>query len=543
MSRQDAPSIRPTMADIKTTSVIACIDNNMLNKSGFATRLSPEHWLLLFCGFQLIFWTIGPWLVRSNLVYDTMESLVWGQQWQWGYDKHPPFTAWVTALFGKFTTPPDFAIYLLAQLCVVITYLSVWRLAKEYLDNRASALSVIMLSGVLYYSNLVERVTPDTMQSPVWAMLALTVFLAVHRNSLTFWLLSGVLAGVGFLTKYQMAVFIVPLATPFLFTRPGRHSLSTSGPWLAILAALLIISPHIHWLYEHNFPALQYLKDHYIARNNEIPSIWLSHLKNPFDFALSNLGNVILLAFVGWPLFKLPRRRTNQASTEYQQFSRFKILYLYSIALGPLLVTLLFGLINGEQLVPRWATPYFSWLPLLILFQLNKEIDVHSFVKIIITCLILSLLVVGLRTTYIYFKPYYKNDYWQADEYAPSKLTLKKAEELWSKYYAQPLPFIGGDHYHAISLAANSTNNIVPFSNLSSGESPWMTDQDFRNKGGIIVNEINRQPKWIKDKISKDYPKAIYLGTYSFRPFVPDDIEEAIHSKVEFYLLKPQMEQ
>ena len=527
------------MADIKTTPVIACIDNNMLNKSGLVTRLKPEHWLLFFCGFQLIFWTIGPWLVRSNLVYDTMESLVWGQQWQWGYDKHPPFTAWITALFGQLTTPPDVAVYFLAQLCVVITYLGVWRLAKEYLDDRASVLSVIMLSGVLYYSNLVERVTPDTMQSPIWAMLALSIYFAVHRNSLILWMISGALAGVGFLTKYQIAVFIAPIAIPFLITHQGRQSLKSPGPWLATLVAFVIISPHIHWLYKHDFPALQYFNDHYIASNGEVVSSWLNHFRYPFDFALSNLGNIILLAIIGWPLYKL-----TPTSTRSGHFFQFKTLYLYSIALGPLLVTLLFGLINGEQMVPRWATPYFAWLPLLILFPLNRAIDSHSFLKVVINCLFVSFLVLGLRTTYIYFKPYYKDDYWRADEYAPSKMTLKKAEELWNEHYSYPLPFIGGDHYHAISLSANSTRKLIPFSNLSNSESPWfMTEQEFRSKGGIIVNEINRETRWIKEKISKDYSNAIYLGTYLFRPFVPHDINNVIHSEVEFYLLKPETKQ
>ena len=537
------PLIEPAMVDIKMTSVVARTDNNMLNNARFLTRISPTRWLLIFCLFQLTVWTFAPWLVRNNLVYDTMESLVWGQQWQWGYDKHPPFTAWVTALFGKLTTPPDFAVYLLAQLCVVITYLSVWRLAKEYLDNRAAALSVILLSGVLYYSNLVERVTPDTMQSPIWAMLALSLFLAVHRNSVGYWFCSGILVGLGILTKYQIAVFIIPLTVPFIFTHQGRNSLKTIEPWLGMATAILICSPHIIWLYQHDFPALQYLSTHYISSEDAVSSNWQNHIKYPFDFALSNLGNVFLLALIGWPLFKRPRRDSKPATTSIQQSCQFKTLYLYSIALGPLLITLLFGFINGEPLVPRWATPYFAWLPLLILFLLNREIDARSFIRVIVNCLVVALLMAGLRTTYIYFKPYYKNDYWRADEYAPAKLTLKKAENLWSEHYSYPLPFIGGDHYHVISIAANSAHSVTPFSNLSSHESPWMTDQDFRNKGGIIVNEINRQTKWIKDKINKNYPKAVYLGTYSFRPFVPDDIDDAIHSEVEFYLLKPERAQ
>ena len=528
------------VADIKMTSVTACIDNRMLNNTRFLTKIPPTNWLLVFCLFQLIVWTFGPWLVRSNLVYDTMESLVWGQQWQWGYDKHPPFTAWMTALFGKLTTPPDFPVYLLAQLCVVITYLSVWRLAKEYLDDKASVLSVIMLSGVLYYSNLVERVTPDTMQSPIWALLALTLFLAVQKASLVFWLLSGVLIALGILTKYQIVVFIIPFMIPFLFSQKGRNSLKTSGPWLAALVTLLLISPHIYWLYEHDFPAFQYLNDQYIAHDKEAFSNGYNHIKYPFEFALSNLGNVILLALIGLPLFKLARKPSESVTTNCTQDTRFKTLYLYAIALGPFLVTLLFGLINGETLVPRWATPYFAWLPLLILFRLNKKFDSHAFIKIIINCFVVGLLMFTLRMSYIYFKPYYKDDYWQADEYTPSKLTLRKAEELWSDHYSNPLPFIGGDHYHVISISANSAHNIIPFSNLSTHESPWMTDQDFRRKGGIIVNETNRRTNGIKDRISKDYPKAVYLGTYSFRPFVPDDIENAIHSKVEFYLLKPE---
>lgn len=473
-------------------------------------------------------------MFRHNPVYDTMESYVWGNQWQWGYDKHPPFTAWITAIFGNLTNQPDLGIYLLAQLCIVVTFLAVWRLAKEYLNDQSAVLSVLMLTGILHYSNLVERVTPDSMQSPVWALLALSFYFAIEKKHLRYWIATGLLTGFAILTKYQVVVLIVPMTIALLASEKGIPTLKTLGPWLAILIAFLVITPHIFWLLKHNFPSIQYLSDQYTSDSSLDQKQWTAHLKAPLHFAINSLGNVILLLFVCWPLFKAPKINRNHPIIKRE----FKLCYLICLALGPMITSIIIGAWNAEDMVPRWSTPYFAWLPLLILMTLSREISRNLFNNIIIRCFLLALTLWFLRISFLYYKPYKTDDYWHSDEFTPALDSMRKAESLWKEHYDNPLPYIGGNHYHIMGMVTYSTNNTIPFSNLNPKNSLWMTEEDFRKYGGIIALEMNIN-EISKETVGANYPTAIFLGTFTFRPHVPEDIDNMKYSIVSYYLLPP----
>ena len=515
------------------------MDNLISGKASLRTfpRLKAWHWLTVLCFLQLMFWTLGPWLVRQTLVYDTLESIVWGNLWQWGYDKHPPLTAWLTAFIAGSTENPDLPVYFLAQVCVVVTFWAVWRLGREFLPAHSALLSTFLLLGVTYYSNRVERVTPDTLQSPIWALLVLSFYFAVTESarskSIAFWLLSGLLAGLAILTKYQAAVLLICLFVIMVTTNRGMQCWRTAGPWLGIITALTITAPHIHWLMENNFASVSYLNSNYIDNPTYGQGRFFDHLIVPVNFLGSTLANLVPLALLAWPLRKL--RNTAPANDSFQ--SRF----LTVIALGPLLLTAFFGLITGEELIPRWATPYFAWLPLWLLVTFRIKIDESRFLKTAGICLLTGLLLWSLRIGYLFWKPYITTDYWKADEFLPAREELLRAEALWQAEYPSKLLFLGGQHYHVTGLTAYSQGRVTPFLGLDPRQSRWMTEREFREKGGIIViRQGNRETSTVRERLQKLYPKAEYLGTFSTRPRIPYGIKNPTMSVVEYYLLRPE---
>ncbi|MGI9275999.1 MAG: glycosyltransferase family 39 protein [Endozoicomonas sp.] len=503
-----------------------------------SSRLQPWHWLTVLCFLQLLFWTLGPWLVRQTLVYDTLESIVWGSLWQWGYDKHPPLTAWLTACIAGTVDDPDLPIYLLAQVCVVVTFWAVWRLAREFLSAHAALTSSFLLLGVTYYSNRVERVTPDTLQSPIWALLVLSFYFAVTESArgraLRFWFFSGILAGLAILTKYQAAVLLICLFVIMISTDKGLQCWRTAGPWLGAITALAIIAPHIHWLMENNFVSVSYLNSNYID-NPEYGQGHLSdHLVVPVNFLGSALANLVPLALIVWPLAKL--RNTAPGNDSFQ--ARF----LTVVATGPLLLTALCGMITGEELIPRWATPYFAWLPLWLLVMLRIEINESRFLKTAYTCLLTGLILWCLRIGYLYWKPYITDDYWKADEFLPAREEMARAETLWQAHFPSKLHFLGGQHYHVTGLTAYSQGKVIPFLGLDPRQSQWMTEKEFRKEGGIIViRQGNRETSPVRDRLQNHYPEAEYLGTFSTRPKIPIAIKNPTMSVVEYYLLRPEI--
>ena len=53
----------------------------------------------IFIIVHLALWTITPTIVNQNLPLDTIEALAWGSNLDWGFNKHPPLSAFFTEVF------------------------------------------------------------------------------------------------------------------------------------------------------------------------------------------------------------------------------------------------------------------------------------------------------------------------------------------------------------------------------------------------------------------------------------------------------------
>ena len=53
----------------------------------------------IFALSHLIVWTLVPSLTNKNLPLDTIEAIAWGSNLSWGFDKHPPMSAFFSEIF------------------------------------------------------------------------------------------------------------------------------------------------------------------------------------------------------------------------------------------------------------------------------------------------------------------------------------------------------------------------------------------------------------------------------------------------------------
>ena len=87
----------------------------------------------LFLFTHLLIWTLVPFLTNRNLPLDTIEALAWGSNLEWGYSKHPPLSAYLSEFFYFIFGNNDWAYYLLSQICVVLSFLVIFKFSKEFL--------------------------------------------------------------------------------------------------------------------------------------------------------------------------------------------------------------------------------------------------------------------------------------------------------------------------------------------------------------------------------------------------------------------------
>ncbi|MGB6284472.1 MAG: hypothetical protein WBG18_08650, partial [Xanthobacteraceae bacterium] len=67
-----------------------------------------------FLAMHFVVWTVLPALLYVNLPLDLIEALVYGREWQLGYDKLPPLPWWlIEAVHRAFDA--DIAYYATAQ--------------------------------------------------------------------------------------------------------------------------------------------------------------------------------------------------------------------------------------------------------------------------------------------------------------------------------------------------------------------------------------------------------------------------------------------
>ena len=89
--------------------------------------------LYIFLLIHLIVWTLVPSISNVNLPLDTIEALAWGRNLDWGFDKHPPLSAFMVEMFYQFFGKQDWAYYLLSQIFVVVSFFYVFKFSEEFL--------------------------------------------------------------------------------------------------------------------------------------------------------------------------------------------------------------------------------------------------------------------------------------------------------------------------------------------------------------------------------------------------------------------------
>ena len=72
----------------------------------------------IFALSHLIIWTIVPSLTNKNLPLDTIEALAWGSNLDWGFNKHPPMSAFFSEVFFKIFGSQDWAyLFVKSNFC------------------------------------------------------------------------------------------------------------------------------------------------------------------------------------------------------------------------------------------------------------------------------------------------------------------------------------------------------------------------------------------------------------------------------------------
>src|ERR1700746_2039970 len=231
-----------------------------------------------FLAMHFVVWAALPALFYVNLPLDLIEALVYGREWQLGYDKLPPLPWWLIEAVHR-TFDADIAYYATAQIVVLVAFALVFALARPLVGATGALIAVLIIDGLHYFQYTAVKFNHDVIQLPFWALAGYAFHTGLRRGGLGAWCLLGFAMGGALWAKYFVVVLAVPYVLFMLFDREARRTFATPGPWLVLFVALGVAAPHIVSLYQRYFFPFPY------ARHRATPVRgWFDHMLHPAVF-------------------------------------------------------------------------------------------------------------------------------------------------------------------------------------------------------------------------------------------------------------------
>jgi 4-amino-4-deoxy-L-arabinose transferase-like glycosyltransferase len=375
-------------------------------RSGLIARIAtcPRRTLAAMLALHAAVWTVLPTLLYPNLPLDLIEALMYGREWQLGYDKLPPLPWWLVQIAYELAAR-DFAYYLLAELAVIAAFALIYAAARPLVGTLGALVSVLIVDGLHYFNYTAAKFNHDVIQLPFWALAGYSFHRALRKRQLTDWLLLGLAVGLSLWAKYFVVVLAAPMVVFALLDRDARRVLATPGPYIAAAVALVVVAPHLVWLVKTDFLPLGYAEHRAVLARG-----WYDHIWHPLEFAGGQLFFLIPSLLIALPLFypRLSGYSEQPITLGADAFDR-RIVAL--LAFGPVATVLTLSALSGRGTVAMWGYPLWLFLGLWLVVTARRVFDDLRLARVLLNWAVVFVgLVIAFIGNYAVL-PYYDHRY------------------------------------------------------------------------------------------------------------------------------------
>ena len=392
----------------------------------------------IFVISHLTIWTLVPALTNNNLPLDTIEALAWGSNLDWGFNKHPPMSAFFSEVFYQIFGAQDWAFYLLSQTFVLIAFYYVFKFANEILgDIKLSLISTLLLSSIYFYNFTTPEFNVNVCQLPFWSLVVYYSWRIYDSKEIKFsdCLLVGIFAAVGFLSKYLFIYLLISIGLLFAYIIFFKKNKKFDFKYLIILEVFLVLLvPHFIWLYNNDFITIFYGLQRSGLEENDI----FNHIKYPLIFFFKQIGILIPFFFLIYLLTKKIKLKFNLKDK--------KFLFLVFVNLVPIVLILLTSAFLGLKVRTMWMTPFYLFFGVFIVYLLRFQISLKKINSFLIGFIFLFFLSPIIYSYVSITKSDKRTDY-------PGKEIAAKVQITWDQDFDKDIEFVTGNEWNAGNLS------------------------------------------------------------------------------------------
>jgi 4-amino-4-deoxy-L-arabinose transferase-like glycosyltransferase len=392
----------------------------------------------IFITAHLIFWTFIPSITNHNLPLDTIEALAWGSNLDWGFNKHPPMSAFFSEVFFQIFGSQDWIYYLLSQIFVLTSFYYVFKFSKEFFNNDLLGLiSVLLIEAIYFYNFTTPEFNVNVCQLPFWSLTVYFSWKIYNGKEVRFTdcFLVGLFAAFGFLSKYLFIYLLASIDFLFvylIFIKKDRKFVFKC--LIALEVFLIVLVPHLIWLNNNEFITITYG----LARTGLEQSSLIDHIKFPLIFLIKQVGLLIPFLILVWLLIKKIKFKFDLKDK--------RLLFLLAINILPILLMFLTSVVTGSKIRTMWMTPFYLFFGTLFIYVFQSQINIKKLKPFMIGFIFLFFLSPILYAYVSISKDDKRTDY-------PGKEIAIKTQYAWDQQFKSKINVVYGNEWNAGNLS------------------------------------------------------------------------------------------
>ncbi len=423
---------------------------------------------------QAALWILVPSLTYSAPPGDVPTLLAIGHEFLLGSERGPPLAFWLGE--AAFRLAGAFGVYVLAQICIVLTYYAIFLLGRAIVGIRHAVLAVLLMVGVAAFTMQSVSFGPSVLAAPFWAFSVLFYWCALGENARGAWFLLAVSLGLLLLSSETGAILLALMIVFTLASAAGRRALRHPEPWVACALLAIVILPYAGWAIRDRDVFVAGLLNP-VSRSGH-PALWLASV-----LAASHLGMLLLIALAsGFP------RDQKQSAPEIDRTAPVSTLarsYIYIFAIVPMFVSIAIAL-NTARLGPlARVTPLVVLSGVAVLVAAGDRLRLYR--ERIVSSVWVSLVVMppALAAFSVVLAPWVTKA--ELTTAQPAHAEGAFFAEAFARRTGKPLRYVAGDPQLAPLVALGSPSRPHVFFDWAPQQSPWASADDIKRDGGVLV--------------------------------------------------------
>jgi hypothetical protein len=439
-------------------------------------RARPRLVVWLVVLFQAALWLAVPLVLYRSPPGDLATVLAYGREYQVGTDLGPPLAFWLADIAFRAAGNHLVGVYLLAELCSIVTFWTLYLLARAVVGGQQAVLAVLLTMTVAVFSSPGLEFGPLVLARPLWALLLLHSWQLIGQNRRNAWFAWSIEAGLLLLTTSAAIGLLLLLVGFALATLRGRRMLMSFDPLYALLVIVVLVLPYLIWLIRADTLFLPPWPG--IADLSARALHWAALLGG----LLAAISGILVLAALnsGW-LNRNPEEAPIIYRPPVDPLARD---FVYFFAVAPALMgSLISGLFNLDRVAGGSGVALLmSGLAAIVVTGDLVHLRRQRLLRSVWAAAVVAPALVALAATL--FLPWTGGG--EVATSLPARAIARFFGDSFERRTNQPLRAVSGDPQLAALIALDAGRPHLLF-DAAPQRTPWLSLAKFNQTGGVVV--------------------------------------------------------